>query len=675
MRNLIKNIFLSLLCIFLMQTLCVADAFAVAITPDSANLFDNSILTGMARFMHKTYQTLGNVLMIGHALMCYAVKVDYTCVFFCALLKIPNLSFLIVGAVIYFVGVLMSLSIGMYFLDISFKLGFAVLFMPVSIALWPFPPTKNKFSENLNIIIRNGMLFMLVAVGVSFAVALVSNGLMEGGQQTFWDAIADKKTETLSENFSLFSLHILVVGFSLIFGLKILEASVNNYLNAFFSDPAFGRSSPMHLMATQAVGLVSQNAVKPALSFAKDVASHQTGKAIAGVGNGISKLSTAQGRQELASGFKNSVQGMKRNLGSATNKMLHPRQAYNQAMQAAGQKANQAIQAAGTAAKKGYDFFSAVIPLPFDEDDRQMTVRAVNRFVDRAASAAGNRVENVIAHGGEGVKQGIATGIAKANNGVQALRGKPENMLTPDQVRSGLHTVRAAVEDTTEAVVQGGIQQAQAAGAAIAAGAGALKAGIQQKGAAIAQKAMDNKVGRALNSAGGLIKEAYQTSDQAPISAAPSKILSTADKVLSAPFTAVKHPIKTMRKLAQLPNMMEKADKAVEQTTKNFANRSLKQNTRVILKAGGQIVFRTAKDTLKDAQHVGENTAGTLGNILTGFGNSLADNSKRSSKSSGKGKDMNFFSKLAAKDKLDTDDPLVVQREEQEYFAEMDVDH
>ena len=36
---------------------------------------------------------------------------------------------------------------------------------------------------------------------------------------------------------------------------------------------------------------------------------------------------------------------------------------------------------------------------------------------------------------------------------------------------------------------------------------------------------------------------------------------------------------------------------------------------------------------------------------------------------------MNFFANLAAKDKLDMDDPLVREREEQEYFAEMDVDH
>ena len=681
MKNIMKNIFLSLICILIMQAFCVADALAAA-TPDSANLFDNHILTGMARFMHKTYQTLGNVLMIGHALMCYAIKVDYTCVFVCALAKIPNLGFLIVGAIIYIVGVLMSLCIGMYFLDIALKLGFAILFMPVSIALWPFPPTKNKFSENLNIIIRNGMLFMLVAVGVSFAVSLISNGLMEGGQDAFWDAIADKKTETLSENFSLFSTHILVVGFSLIFGFKILEASVNNYLNSFFSDPAFGRSSPVHHMATQAVGLVSQNAVKPALSFAKDVATHQTGKAIAGVGTGISKLSNAQGRKELAAGFKNSVQGVTRNLGSAANKMLHPRQTYNQAMQYAGKKANQAIQAAGTVAKTGHDYFTAFMPTPFEEADRQIQVKAFNKGIDFLTAKLGNKVENVIAHGGESVKQGIATGIAKANNGIQTMRGKPENKINAAEVRAGLHTVRAAVEDTTEAVVQGGIQQVQQAGAAVAAGAGILKdnikqtgANIAQKGAALAQKAMDNKVGRALNSAGGLVKEAYQTSDQAPISAAPTKIISTADKVLSAPFKAVRHPIKTVRKLAQLPDMMEKADQAVDKTLKDMGKRSFKENTRVILKSGGQIVFRTAKDTMKDAQHLGENTAGTLGNILTGFGNSLADNSKRGKGSEKSGKNMNFFANLAAKDKMDMDDPLVREREEQEYFAEMDVDH
>ena len=668
MKHFIKNIFLIVLCILIGQLLLLTDAHAADITPNSAGLFSDSILKGMEQLMHKTYETLGNVLMIGHALMCYAIHVDYTCVFVCALAEIPNLSFLIVGAVIYFIGILMSLSIGMYFVDISLKLGFAVLFMPVSIALWPFPPTKNKFSENLNIIIRNGMLFMMVALGVSFAVLLVENGLMEGGHEAFWDAINEQKTETLSDNFSLFSLHILVVGFALMFGFKILESSVNNFLNAFFSDPAFGRSSPMHMMGTQAIGLLTQNAVKPALSFAKDVATHQTGKAIAGVGNGISKLSTAQGRQELATGFKNSVQGMKRNFGTAANKVLHPRQTYNQAMQYTGRQANNAIHAVGTGVKTFHDYFTTFMPMPLAEDDRKLQVNWFNQKVDKVTNFLGNKTENVIAHGGETVKQGIASSVAAVHNDVQDLRGKPENFVTAAQVRTGLHNVRQAAENTTEALVQGGISKAQQAGAAVLQTAGALKqkgAKIAQKGANIANAALNNKVGQGL-------KSAYQSSAQAPISLSPSKILSTSSKVLSAPFKAVRHPIKTMRKVAQLPAMANRLGTQLHSSTENFAQRTTKENAKVILKSSGQIVFRTAKDTIKDAQHLGENTAGTLGRILTGFGNSLADNSKNTDK---KSKNSNFFANLGYRNKHDEDDPTVKDREEREYFAEMDVDH
>lgn len=661
MKNMLKNIFSVVICIFVIQIVFSGAAFAANITPNSAGLFDNSILEGMSKFMHATYHALGRVLMIGHALMCYAINVDYTCVFVCALAKIPNLSFLIAGAVIYVVGVLMSLSVGMYFVDISFKIGFAVLFMPVSIALWPFPPTKNKFSENLNIIIRNGMLFMMVAVGVAFAVTLISEGLMEGGEEAFRDAINEQKTETLSEQFSLTSLHILVVGFSLIFGLKILESSVNNYLNAFFSDPAFGRSSPMHHLGTQAVGLVTQNAVKPALSFAKDVATHQTGRAIAGVGKGISKLSYAEGRQEIAANIGNKVQGMKRTFNSAANKALHPRQTYNQAMQYAGKQANRAIQAAGTGAKVFHDYFTAFAPTPFAEDDRQLQVKWFNSKIDKLTNAVGNKVENVIAHGGEGVKQGIATGIAKANNMVQAQRGKPENMVSAAQVRAGLHAVRQVVEDTTEMKVQGGIAAMQQAGAAVAGVATELKTNIQQKGAAIAQKgaaiaqkAMDNKAGR-------LLKEAYQTSDQAPISLSPSKIMNATSTALNAPFVAVRHPIKTMKKIAQLPNMMEKIDKSVDE----FNKRSLKDKTKIILKSSGQIVFRTAKDTVKDAKNAGENSIDAFGRILTGFGNSLADNSQH-----GKQKRTTW-----AEMQRREDERQQALREEQEYFAEMNVDN
>ena len=258
-------------------------------TPDSAGLFSPEIMTKMQAFMRQIYKELSKVFMIGHSLLCYSQKVAYLCIGMWGkcFAKLANMNLFVSGMLIYIVAVLMTMSIGMYFVDISFKLGFAMLFMPISIALWPFPPTKNKFQENLSIIIRNGMLFTLVAIGVTFAVTLISNSLLDTGDgrdgwEAFWKAIADKKTEILIDNFAFDRMHFLVVAFALIFGFKILASSVNDYLDYFFSDSVFGSESPMHHMGTQAVGLVAANTIKPAASFVGDVAKAQTGRAIAG---------------------------------------------------------------------------------------------------------------------------------------------------------------------------------------------------------------------------------------------------------------------------------------------------------------------------------------------------------------------------------------------------------
>ena len=349
---------------------------------NSNGMFDNSILQDMQNMMRKVYKALSMLFMMGHGLMCYAIKVAYICIgvepLFCVA-KLPNLNFLISGLVIYITAGLMCMSIGMYFVDISFKLGFAVLFIPVSVGLWPFKPTHGKFAENLSIVIRNGMLFMLVAIGVSYAVILIVDGAFAStsgeatGWEGFWKAIAEKKTAMLVKNFSLDSMHILLVGFCIIFGFKILASSVNDYLNYFFQDSAFKSESPMHHVGTQAVGMATNATVKPALSFAKDVATHQAGRAIAGAGAGIAKLGSAEGRAQLKAGAQRIAANAQHTFNSAQlavakgiQSAAHPVDTYNKAMGAAGKVANKGIQKLGNAAKNVADtafLFAPKIPL------------------------------------------------------------------------------------------------------------------------------------------------------------------------------------------------------------------------------------------------------------------------------------------------------------------------
>ncbi len=625
-------------------------------TPNASGMFSDEIMKGMQEFMQRIYLHLSKPLMIGHSLMCYADKVAYHKIGYGEIsITFFNMNLFISGLLIYFVGVMMAMSIGMYFVDISFKLGFAMLFMPISIALWPFPPTKNKFQENLSIVIKNGMLFTLVAIGVAFAVTLISGSLFDekygsNGEKVFWDAIANKQTELLIESFAFDEFHFLVVAFGLIFAFKILASSVNDYLNYFFSDSVFGSESPMHHMGTQAIGMIKANTVDKAASFAKDVAKTQTGRALAGLGGGIAKLGSAKGRGELAQSIKNKASTVKRVV-------TNPRQTYNNAMQKAGDGAEKVVSGVGSGVKGLVN--AATFVLPIKESARKKTEKWLDDKIDKGTQKIGQTVGDTIAHGGgklqnlaadtaafgantynqmtgnknakfvtrddvkdainesidsvkddlktlkknglkENAKQGMVKAATMAHNLKEMANGTPENMISEDDMREELHDIKEDINDkyidpirTTAKIYAEPITSQLQKGAKI------VQGGVNT----FNQNAHDLKVG-AKEKWEILSKEA----DKAPVTLQPSAII-------SAPFKAVFHPQVTGRKLADGWDGIKKA-----------------KEDKVILKKTGQIILRSVKGTGQDAKKVAEGTASIFGNMLKDFGNSMQQNGSNKNK-------------------------------------------
>jgi hypothetical protein len=535
---------------------------------------------------------------------------------------------------------MMAMSIGMYFVDISFKLGFAMLFMPISIALWPFPPTKNKFQENLSIVIKNGMLFALVAIGVAFAVTLIANSLFDekygsNGEKVFWDAIANKQTALLIESFAFDEFHFLVVAFGLIFAFKILASSVNDYLNYFFSDSVFGSESPMHHMGTQAVGLIKANTVDKAASFAGDVAKTQTGRALAGVGGGIAKLGSAKGRGELAQSIKNKASTVKRVV-------TNPRASINSAVTSIEESTKKAV-ASGV---KGV-VNSALLLTPGKDSWRQKLEKNADDWIDDniangklrnlAADAAafgtntynqmtGNKSAKFVTRDDvkdainesldsvkddlktlkkNGIKENAKQGIVKAATAVHNLKemanGTPENMMSEEDMREELHDMKEDINDKyVKPVTSTAKIYAQPVTDPLKKGAQAASHRVKSEINTFKQDVHDLKEG-AQEKWEMLSKEA----DQAPITLQPSAIL-------SAPFKAIKgirHPVDSIEKLA---NGWEDIKRAKEQ--------------KVIWKKTGQIVLRSIKGTGQDAKKVAEGTASIFGNMLKDFGNNMQQN-------------------------------------------------
>ena len=631
-------------------------------TPNASGMFSDSIMRGMQEFMREVYRQLSKVFMIGHSLLCYAQKVAYTCLGWedvtGCFAKFPNMNLLVSGLVIYIVGVLMTMSIGMYFVDISFKLGFAVLFMPVTIALWPFSPTKNKLSENLSIIIRNGMLFTLVAIGVSFAVTLISNSLLDTGDgrdgwTAFWQAVANKRTQSLTDSFAFDRMHFLVVCFALIFAFKILASSVNDYLDYFFSDSVFGSESPMHHMGTQAVGMAAANVVKPAASFVADVAKTQGGRAIAGVGGGIAALGSKDGRQRLAGNFKKFT-------GAVTN----PRRTYNAAMGKLGEKTNQAVQGIGSLVKGATNVGTLVLPIK--ESTRKRLEEKADKAIDKYSAKIGAWAENKVAHGGAELQNAAAditaAGINMYNKNVLG-KDNPSDFVTREDVKGrvnqSINSVKEDIKSAGRAVKSGAKNMAAGAAAAVY-NTGQMMSGTPQDmktGDDIIDDLQDLRLGiqdkvdkLAQTELGKETALAWKTADKAPITLQPSAGIENAFKLakgaIKAPFkltggtakgayNLVVHPQKTIRQLAQATaDNYFKAKDVVNKTAQDAQQLktmlSSEQGRKIILQKTGRIVLRTAARTTKgigqDAQRFAEGGATVLGNILKDFGKSLQNN-------------------------------------------------
>ena len=305
----------------------------VSVTFVGTNMFDSQILTNMQDMMLKIYNSLSKLFMLGHGLMCYASEITPICIptsaqdIFDCTITVPRLNYWIPGLVIYIVGFFMTMAIGMYFVDVSFKLGFAVLMLPLSLGLWPFPPTKGKFIENIQIVVHNAMLFAFAAIGTAYATTLIKNGILEdeAGWNDFWAIVDDSKSVSLwdyftnhdkykaykdnlhklSENFSLDATHILVILFCLIFAFKILGSSINDYLNRFFGEGSLGGAEgAMHHMGTQAIGYATSRTVAPAMRLARDIAVTQAGRGVEAIGDGISNLGN-----RINTNFSNSGKG------------------------------------------------------------------------------------------------------------------------------------------------------------------------------------------------------------------------------------------------------------------------------------------------------------------------------------------------------------------------------
>ncbi len=296
------------------------------------------------------------------------------------------------GMFIWCTGLLLTVAIVYYLLDLSFKIGFAVVALPIVVGLWPFDITKDKFSICISIIAKSAATFAFLAMTTTFTVQLTDAVYSYGDEEVTTEAdpdapkglaklyevydratLADKGANKPSaeakaadinyaaSKLAIFSTTFVLILFAFLYSFKLVQATVPDLVNKFFPDKAFGNQQPMHHWATAATKWAKDQAMKP-VGWARDAALYQggrlaknaVGKAVGGVAGSVRSLA-GKGK-----GDAKTVGGMAaRGVGNMTTGIGKAISAVGLAKAgAAVQNAGQKVKDAGNQVDKAYNKFA-----------------------------------------------------------------------------------------------------------------------------------------------------------------------------------------------------------------------------------------------------------------------------------------------------------------------------
>lgn len=250
------------------------------------DVLDPTVMDKILAFTEGVSIKVANSMVIGNGLMCFAADA-----YDLKIIVIPNIWLWLCGAVIWVIGFLLTLFICYYLLDITFKIGFAIILLPIAIGLWPFGPTKGRVKACFSIILRSSAIYAILAICATLATILIDEVL---DVDLLFQYIKDDNLIGLEQMFSIFRPHFLLLCVGFLYAIRLIGKN-ETLVNKLFPDNIFGAISPIHNRLTSATNSVKQTAMKP-FGLTRDIATHQTGRAIRGVGKGIGKGVSAAGK-------------------------------------------------------------------------------------------------------------------------------------------------------------------------------------------------------------------------------------------------------------------------------------------------------------------------------------------------------------------------------------------
>ncbi len=431
------------------------------------------LMNKILHFSEGVSNQVANNLVIGNALTCFSIKngIHWNLIIE---IHIPDIWLWLCGAAIWVVGLLLTITVCYYLIDIPFKLGFAIIALPVVIGLWPFGLTKDKFKDCIQIIFHAAATFIFLALATSYAMVLMDQSL--GNIDNLEEAF-DKDNVTYVENlFDITGPYFLIILFCYIYGFQLIGDLTKKLPDKFVGGTMVGGSStsPMHHTATAATMWLGNKAMAP-VKLATDIAAHQGGKLATGIAAGAGNVAAAGGRSVAAGAMKafkstklggavvGSKIGQKIGMDKWDDKLMEqPKKLWNRVSNAAVASAKEVGDAVGEVAE-------AVA------DDGSRADEKLEKSFEKLAATQ----EKILTRAGETAAAGMefvaenAEGIQNTKEIYSKMKEVPQEVAARTS-QNAMETAAAAV-DTAQNVVEGGIDIKNTAATFAAKGAHSLR--------------------------------------------------------------------------------------------------------------------------------------------------------------------------------------------------------
>ena len=431
----------------------VPDAYMVTDASITSNggrsLIPPHLFNNLMTYVAAVDGTVTSHMKLGHMITCHSIHKG---AFNILSISIPNIWIWLCGAAIWCMGFMITFAVLFYLIDISFKLGIAVIAFPIVMALWPFSITTDKLTAVFKMIINAAGIFIFLAVTTAMGLVLIDVALSAAhiaetggnaedilrpideipGIATIYDAVERGNSDYISETFALFSSTFLILVFAYLYAFKTIRSTNSDYVNQFFPDSVLGKQTPMHAMLTGAVSVVSGQA-KNLAKVSKDIAKDQGQKIANKVknrfknlengdtvptnkpdnnrsgSNTVQSMTNMQSRDEQAHREQNSNSNSSDKKSSGNDAeataLENATNAAGEATSQAGEAIRQSTDAAANAQRTAGNAVGGALDSTVVGAPAGVTVQASTQATAAATQASGNVMEKTLKATGKIIKK------------------------------------------------------------------------------------------------------------------------------------------------------------------------------------------------------------------------------------------------------------------------------